>query len=182
MDLLDDRAATATRKGFTNEVIQMKTASKIAMVALALIVSATGFASEVESVNFKVPRSVADQDPTGVKQLRISYQQFYVNYLGKGDQQELRQPVYFEGPYRFSLIRAFDGNNTILHLAGSKHVLSGLSGAFTPMQAGKKLVALRDSEDTVLVCQEQVLRLKFSKCWQVVHSDLPLAVIPDGEE
>lgn len=160
----------------------MKTAMKFALAALVLMVGAPAIASDAEKVNFHVPRSVAEQDPTGVKKLRMNYAQFYVNYLGDGEQQELTQPVYFEGAYRYSLIRAFDGNNTVIHLAGSKHVLSDLSGKFTPMQAGKKLVALRDSEDTVLVCQEQVLRLKFSKCWQVVHSDLPLVVIPEETE
>lgn len=160
----------------------MKTAMKFALAALALMMGAPAIASNPEKVNFHVPRSVADQDPTGVKKLRMNYSHFYVNYLGEGDQQELKQPVYFEGAYRYSLIRAFDGNNTVIHLAGSKHVLSGVSGGFTPMQAGKKLVALRDSEDTVLVCQERVLRLKFAKCWQVVHSDLPLVVIPEETE
>lgn len=160
----------------------MKTAMSALVIALALGLTVSASADSINRVNFKVPLSVADQDPTGVKKLRMNYEQFFVNSLAEGEKQELVQPVYFEGPYRYSLIRAFDGNNTVIHLAGSKHVLSGVSGGLTPMQAGKKLVALRDSEDTVLVCQEQVLRLKFSKCWQVVHSDRPLVVIPEETE
>ena len=160
----------------------MNTAMNFALAVLALTVCSPAISNETEKVNFHVPRSVSDQDPTGVKKLRMKYKQFYVSYLGNGDKQELKQPVYFEGAYRYSLIRSFDGNNTVLYLGGSKHVLSGKSGALTPMVAGKKLVALRDSDNTVLVCQEQVLLLKFSKCWEVAHSDQPLAVIPDEEE
>lgn len=160
----------------------MKTMIKAIVSVMTLAASGMAVSAEMQPVNFAVPSSVADQDPTGVKKLRMSYSHFYVNYLAEGEQQELIQPVYFEGAYRYSLIRGFDGNNTVIHLAGSKHVLSGKSGGLTPMQAGKKLVALRDSEDTVLVCQERVLRLKFAKCWQVVHSDLPLAVISEETE
>ncbi|EPL6275318.1 hypothetical protein CHI95_23215 [Providencia rettgeri] len=160
----------------------MKTMIKAIVSVMTLAASGMAVSSEMQPVNFAVPSSVANQDPTGVKKLRMNYDQFFVNSLGEGEKQELVQPVYFEGPYRYSLIRAFDGNNTVINLAGSKHVLSGISGGLTPMQAGKKLVALRDSEDTVVVCQAQVLRLKFSKCWQVVHSDQPLAVIPEENE
>lgn len=160
----------------------MKIMIRVIVSVVAMAVSAQVVSAEMQSVNFVVPSSVANQDPTGVKKLRMNLDRFFVNSLVEGEQQQLVQPVYFEGPYRYSLLRAFDGNNTVIHLAGSKHVLSGVSGRFTPMQAGKKLVALRDSEDTVLVCQERVLRLKFAKCWQVVHSDLPLAVIPEETE
>ena len=132
--------------------------------------------SVAEAKELEPTQAVLKEKPTEVSQMSVTKEHLFVSYDRKEEKQELTRPIFYEGPYLFSITKPYDGQSTEVALRGARFTLAGGSGAFVPMLVGKRVVALRDHDDTVLLCNPVVLSQKFARCWQVIDGEVELAV------